>query len=226
MDLRQEVLDANRWIVDRNLVELTWGNVSAISDDRKKIVIKPSGVKLHHATAKEMSEISRDGVLIAGKKPSVDTPSHIEIYNAFPKIKSVIHTHSKYATIFAQANRCIPCLGTTHADYFYGDVPCVPHPQAPEVNNGYEMHTGRIIGEYFTKNKINYLHTPACIVQGHGVFVWGENISTTLETAYVLEVISEMAFKTLMLEPKAKLERYVRDKHFFRKHGTTKYYGQ
>ena len=223
MGIKQSVLEANKWIVDKGLVELTWGNVS-VKDIN--IVIKPSGIALDQAVPDDMSEVNPDCQHLSGKKPSVDTPSHVELYKNFPGIKSVIHTHSKYATIFAQANRAIPCLGTTHADYFYGDVPCVPHPSAEGVKNSYEANTGRIIGEYFTHNELNYLHTPACLVQGHGVFVWGTSVNHALETAYVLEIVAEMAYKTLLLDSHSRLADFVVQKHFTRKHGDTKYYGQ
>jgi len=137
-----------------------------------------------------------------------------------------VHTHSKYSTIFAQAGRDIPCLGTTHADYFYGDIPCVSHPSKKLVKNDYELNTGNLIVEHYHKNDIKYDYMPACIVSGHGTFVWGENIEKALENVYVLEIIAEMAYKTLLLNPKASLKKYVLDKHYLRKHGDNKYYGQ
>jgi L-ribulose-5-phosphate 4-epimerase len=226
MVTKSEVLEANRWIVAQGLVKLTWGNVSALSDDKTAIIIKPSGLALDNATPDDMSVVSLEGELLGGQKPSVDTPTHLELYECFPTIGCVVHTHSKYGTIFAQANRPIPCLGTTHADYFSGDIPCIPHPNRTEVEEEYEIATGRIIGEYFRENGLDYNQIPACIVQGHGVFVWGETGNKTLESAYVLELVAEMALNTLLLEPHSHLADYVAEKHFSRKHGQTSYYGQ
>jgi L-ribulose-5-phosphate 4-epimerase len=226
MAVKEEVLAANRWIVDQGLVKLTWGNVSALNDDKTALIIKPSGVSLDTAVADDMSLVSLNGELLSGKKPSVDTPTHLELYEYFPTIECVVHTHSKYGTIFAQANRPIPCLGTTHADYFAGHIPCIPHPDAEEIEEGYEMHTGRIIGEYFNENEIDYSHVPGCIVQGHGVFAWGETGNTAIESAYVLELVAEMAFKTLILDSYSHLADFVAEKHFSRKHGQASYYGQ
>jgi len=226
MEIKDKVLDANRWIVQKGLVELTWGNVSAVTTNGDSIVIKPSGIQLDSATRDDMSAVDWSGTLLSGRKASVDTPSHLQIYNAFPEIGSVVHTHSRYGTIFAQANRPIPCLGTTHADYFYGDIPCIPHPPQEEVENDYEENTGRIIGEYFDENGLNCLHVPGCVVQGHGVFAWGQTIECALENAHVLELVAEMAYKTLMLDQYSSLADFVLEKHFTRKHGKTKYYGQ
>jgi L-ribulose-5-phosphate 4-epimerase len=226
MAMKEEVLAANKWIIAQGLVKLTWGNVSALNDDKTAIIIKPSGISLDTATVDDMSVVAMDGKLLEGKKPSVDTPTHLELYNRFPGIGCVVHTHSKYGTIFAQANRAIPCLGTTHADYFADEIPCIPHPDQKEISEDYEISTGRIIGEYFNENRINYNHVPGCLVQGHGVFVWGEKGNKAIETAYVLELVAEMAFKTLVLEPSSQLADFVAEKHFTRKHGQTSYYGQ
>jgi L-ribulose-5-phosphate 4-epimerase len=220
------ILKANQWIVKKGLAELTWGNVSALDKENGRVIIKPSGVSLSLAIPGEMAVVLLSGEHREGKKPSVDTPTHIEIYNHFPDVRSIAHTHSKYATIFAQANRAIPCVGTTHADYFYGTIPCIPHPNKEMIEKDYEKHTGRIIGEYFKKNKLNYNEVPGCIVRGHGAFVWGKTIETTLETTLVLEIIAEMAYKTLLLEPSARLANFVIEKHFTRKHGSKNYYGQ
>ena len=226
MEVKLRVLQANQWIVDKGLVKLTWGNVSALDDTSAAIIIKPSGISLQEATEEDMSVIAWDGTLLRGKKPSVDTPTHLELYERFPEVRCIVHTHSKYGTIFAQANRSVPCLGTTHADYFAGDIPCVPHPSENQINTDYEMFTGRIIGEYFKRNGFIYNHIPGCIVQGHGVFTWGETIDKALETAYVLELVAEMAFKTLALDSYSYLADFVAEKHFARKHGQTSYYGQ
>lgn len=224
MNIRQKVLEANRWIVDKKLVELTWGNVSAKNDNL--VYIKPSGINLNNAVDSDVSIVNIDGISIGGLKPSVDTPTHLALYRGFKNIGCVVHTHSKYSTIFAQAGCDIPCLGTTHADYFYGDIPCVSHPSKKLVKTDYELNTGNLIVEHYQKNDIKYDYMPACIVSGHGTFVWGENIEKALENVYVLEVIAEMAYKTLLLNPKASLKKYVLDKHYLRKHGDSKYYGQ
>lgn len=225
-DLKQQVLNANKWIVEKKLVELTWGNVSSLDSCKEKIYIKPSGVDLYSAKSDDIAVVDRSGTSISGLKPSVDTPTHLALYRGFKDLMCVVHVHSKYSTIFAQAGLDIPCLGTTHADYFYGDIPCVPHPSIEEVRGEYEMNTGNLIVEHYRKNNINYCHIPACVVSGHGAFIWGENINDTLERAFVLEVVAEMAFKTRMMNPQASLEKYVLDKHYLRKHGNKKYYGQ
>ena len=224
--IKEEVLSANKWIVDKGLVELTWGNVSAIDKDSQIIYIKPSGVQLDNIISDDIAAIDLSGQHIGGLKPSVDTPTHIALYKEFPGIGCVIHTHSKYSTIFAQSGQPIPCLGTTHADYFYGSIPCIKHPQKEEVQQDYELNTGKIICAHYLNNDINYKQVPACTVMGHGVFVWGKDIQDALQNAYVLEIIAEMAYKTLLINPSATLADYVLDKHFLRKHGDNKYYGQ
>ena len=152
---KQDVLFANRWIVEKGLAQLTWGNVSARDIEKEAVYIKPSGVNLNLTTSEDISEVTLSGVHYNGKKPSVDVLTHLELYKHFPEINSVAHTHSKYATIFAQANMDIPCLGTTHADYFYGDIPCIPHPAKEQISEDYECNTGIVICEYFIKNNID-----------------------------------------------------------------------
>ena len=225
-ELKNKVLNANKWIVDKKLVELTWGNVSAYNRNNNQIYIKPSGVALDKTTAEQISVLTSEGHRLDGLKPSVDTPTHIALYKHFETIECVIHTHSKYSTIFAQAGREIPCLGTTHADYFNGPIPCIAAPSAQNVEQDYEMNTGLIICKHFDENNVDYKYMNACLVSGHGVFVWGSSVDKALENAYVLELVAEMAYKTLMLNPLATLEDYILDKHFMRKHGKTKYYGQ
>jgi len=226
MTCKKQVLDANKWIVEKKLVELTWGNVSYFDRNQGKIYIKPSGVNLAKATPDDVSEITLDGRLISGKKPSVDTPTHLEIYKNFDRVDCVIHTHSKYCTIFAQSNISIPCLGTTHADYFYGDIPCIDHTDVIDTSKDYERNTGKNICEHYKVNKINPLYVGVCLVKGHGVFCWGKGIEKTLERAFVSEALAEMAYKTLILNPCAELQPHILDKHFLRKHGDKKYYGQ
>ena len=224
--IKKEVLKANRWIVEKDLVELTWGNVSYRQGD--VIYIKPSGVDLDTATEEDISVLTIYGQKIDGKKPSVDTPTHLEIYKNFNNINCIVHTHSKYSTTFAQANRQIPCLGTTHADYFYGDIPCVPHPNRRQIETNYELETGVEICKYFKSSGIDYKRMPCSLVSGHGAFIWGPSIEQTLETAYVLELVAEMAYKSLTLigASSMRIPKYVIDKHFFRKNGKEKYYGQ
>lgn len=220
------VLGANKWIVDKGLVKLTWGNVSFYDRDKGKVYIKPSGVNLSIATDDQVSCVDICGNILSGLRPSVDMPTHLEIYKVFENANCVVHTHSKYATIFAQAALPIPCLGTTHSDYFYGDIPCIPHPLGKEVSENYEINTGRIICEFYKKQGISPKSVQACLVSGHAPFVWGSNIEDALENAYVLEIISEYAYKTLMLNPESSLSKEILEKHFFRKHGSEKYYGQ
>ena len=219
-------LYANKWIVEKKLVELTWGNVSCFDRKNETIYIKPSGVSLEDTTEEDISGMSYNGYHLFGKKPSVDTPTHLEIYARFPKVNCVIHTNSKYATIFAQAGMSIPCLGTTHADYFYGEIPCVDNTNPAETKAAYEECTGERICRHFKKNKIDPLQVGACLVNGHGVFSWDSTVERALERAYVLEIVAEMAFKTLMLNKDARLDKFILDKHFLRKHGEKKYYGQ
>ena len=223
---KQEILSANKWIVDKGLVELTWGNVSFYDSSQGLVYIKPSGVKLEATHPQDISCLDCGGTLVSGLKASVDTPTHIKIYENFDGVHSVVHTHSKYATIFAQSGIGIPCLGTTHSDYFYGTIPCVPHPKGVQIEESYEESTGQIICDYYRKSHINPLRVQACLVSGHGPFVWGTTIKSALENAYVLEVIAEFAYKTIVLNPNAHLAENIMNKHFFRKHGSKKYYGQ
>ena len=224
--IKQQVLDANRKIVEMGLVSLTWGNVSFRNTSTGRIYIKPSGVNLQDLLPSEISCTRLDGTLISGKKPSVDLPTHLELYRECPEINSVIHTHSKYATIFAQSSRSIPCLGTTHADYFFGNIPCISHPNANAVREEYEKNTGASIIKFYKANNISYNDMAACLIDGHGPFVWGTSIKVSVERAHVLELVAEMAHKTLLLNPDAFLEVFITKKHFLRKHGNKSYYGQ
>ena len=221
---KKELLDSNLEILRNGLVSLTWGNVSCRVGDM--IIIKPSGINLSRATPEDMSVVDLEGNLIAGLKPSVDTPAHIELYNGFPEIKSVVHTHSKFATSFAQANTPIRCLGTTHADYFRGDVPVVSIPMWDDKVS-YEKKTGEAIVKYFDSNNISCLQVPAVLVESHGVFTWGEDMKAAVETARVVELVAEMKAITLSINPnKGNLALQISEKHFFRKNGDGKYYGQ
>lgn len=224
--MKSQVLQANRKIVDEGLVELTWGNVSFFDRPSGLIFIKPSGVDLSLATEQEISVVNIQGELLSGKKPSVDLPTHLEIYKGFEEVNCVVHTHSKYATIFAQARQPIPCLGTTHADYFNGDIPCVPHATEEQVTEAYEKFTGLAITEFYRSNLISCMDNPACLVSGHGVFVWSDTIAKALEVAKVTEIVAEMAHKTILMNRSASIEQFILSKHFLRKNGANKTYGQ
>jgi len=222
-----EVLEANKAIVENNLSILTWGNVSIIDRDKSVIYIKPSGADLGSLSPEDISVVStKDGSRVSGMRPSVDTDIHLEIYKGFKSIGSIVHTHSVYATSFAQAGMGVPCLGTTHADYFYGEVPCVPQPTYEEVQDKYEKFTGSGIVNYFDYYNIDPAHIPAALVEGHGVFCWGKSSQDAIETSIILEKVSEMALLTLSLRRDCNLSDYILEKHFTRKHGDSKYYGQ
>ena len=223
-DAKNQTLQANKWIVDKKLVSLTWGNVSLKRENR--VFIKPSGIDLESASIEHMSEIDLNSNIISGLKPSVDTPAHLELYSGFEGINSIVHTHSKYATVFAQLNRPIDCLGATHADYFKGSIPVVPIPDWND-SESYEKTTGKAIVSYFQEKDINPLDISATLVSGHGVFAWGETLDQALENAYVLELIAEMAYLTIVVRPlAAELDSKILEKHFLRKNGNGKYYGQ
>ena len=222
-----EVLNANKWIVDKDLCMLTWGNVSYMDRDKSVVYIKPSGADLNSISPDDISQVSFDDEkLIGGLKPSVDTKIHLELYRNFEEVKAVVHTHSLHATSFAQASKGIPCLGTTHADYFFGEIPCVPQPTPEMIVEDYERHTGKCIANYFLKHNISSSSVPAALVEGHGVFCWGKTLKNALENAMIVEKIAEMALITLSLNPNSELSSYVLYKHFLRKHGGASYYGQ
>jgi|TARA_R110000824_G_scaffold101327_3_gene240704 L-ribulose-5-phosphate 4-epimerase len=223
---KKEVLEANRWMVNKGLVSMTWGNLSYCDRNTNRVYIKPSGVDLNLLNEKDISCVDLNGVLISGKSPSVDLPTHLEIYKSFMGICSIAHTHSKYATIFAQSQKSIPCLGTTHADYFFGEIPCIAYPTTEEVVKNYEKYTGAAIIKFYKMQDIGYNDIPACLLAGHGPFVWGNTVDKAIEHAYVLELVAEMAYKTLLLNPESTLEKFIIDKHFLRKHGDKGYYGQ
>ena len=222
--LKQEVFEANLALVKYNLVIFTWGNVSAKEGDY--IVIKPSGVEYDKMTAEDMVVLDFDGNIIEGKyKPSSDTPTHIELYKSFKDIKGIVHTHSTNATSFAQAGRSIDCFGTTHADYFYGSIPCTRPLTKEETENEYEKNTGKVIVETFAD--INHNDIPSVLVHSHGVFSWGKSASNAVHTAVVLEELAKMNLNTLILNSKnSVINQYTLDKHYSRKHGQNAYYGQ
>jgi len=225
-ELKREVWQANLNLVQAGLVTLTWGNVSGISRDDGLLVIKPSGVKYEGLRADDMVVVDLEGRVVDGdKRPSSDTSTHIELYKAFRSVGGIAHTHSMYAVMFAQALREIPCLGTTHADHFYGAVPVTRFLTEEEVERAYEQSTGKVIVERF--QDLDPAAMRGVLVAGHGPFCWGEDADDAVRSAVVLESVAKMAFGTLQLNPNANvLPRYILQKHYQRKHGANAYYGQ
>ena len=225
-ELKKTVLEANLNLVKYNLVTLTWGNVSGIDRSKNLIVIKPSGVDYGEMTVDDLVVLDLNGKIIEGsKRPSSDTATHIELYKAFPVIGGITHSHSEYATIFAQACKEIPCFGTTHADQFYGPVPLTRFLTEEEVNSGYELNTGKVIIERF-KN-LDPVATPGVLLSGHAPFTWGKNPVDSVKNNLVLERIAKMALFSLQLNNKLEeLPNYILKKHYLRKHGPDAYYGQ
>ena len=226
--LKQEVYEANLELHKRGIVIYTWGNVSGIDRASGNMVIKPSGVAYEQMTAEDMVVVNvQTGEVVEGKwKPSSDTATHLELYRAFPKIGGITHTHSVNAVAFAQAGLPVPALGTTHADYFYGNIPCTRELTEQEVKEAYEANTGKVIVESLNPMDTDIMAIPAILVKNHGPFTWGKNAAESVYHAVVLETIAEMAIKTMQLNSKSELKQYVLDKHYFRKHGAGAYYGQ
>ena len=226
--LKEQVCDANLELVRRGVVIYTWGNVSGIDKNRGLVVIKPSGVDYNEMKPKDMVVVDMEtGEIVEGSyKPSSDTPTHLELYRAFPSIGGITHTHSINAVAFAQAGIDIPALGTTHADYFYGVIPCTKELTQAEVEVAYEVNTGRVIVETLKERNIDPMAVPGIVVKNHGPFSWGKDAAASVYHAVVMEVVAEMNLKTLMLNPEATMKQYVLDKHYLRKHGPNAYYGQ
>lgn len=224
--LRQQVLAANLLLPKYALVTLTWGNVSGIDRASGLVVIKPSGVNYTALTAEDMVIVDLDGKIIEGKlNPSSDTPTHVELYKAFPNIGGIVHAHSRWATSFAQAGKPIEPTGTTHADYFYGTIPCTRQMTPAEIAGNYEKETGKLIVETF--RPLDPDSVPAILIQNHGPFCWGETPEKAVETAVVLEEVAFMHFHALKLNSDLLLmQNELLDKHFLRKHGKDAYYGQ
>ena len=224
--LKERVLKANKDLTRHNIVILTWGNASAITEDRKYVVIKPSGLDYDAMKISDLVVVDLEGNIIEGeRRPSTDLKTHLEIYRKFRGVFGIVHTHSINATAFAQAGKEIPVLGTTHADHFYKGVPCTRLLTAEEVNGDYEQSTGNVIVETF--NGQEYIDTPGVLVAGHGPFVWGKSPEEAVLNAVVLEEIAAIALKTYMLNCHVKeIPEYIRDKHYQRKHGAKAYYGQ
>jgi L-ribulose-5-phosphate 4-epimerase len=225
-ELRNQVLAANLELARSGLVQLTWGNVSGIDRERGLMVIKPSGVEYSALRAEDLVVLDLDGRAVDGKlKPSSDTPSHLVLYRAFKELGGITHAHSVYATMFAQACREIPCLGTTHADQFCGAVPLARALTPEEVEQGYEVNTGRVIVERLAG--VNPLHMPAVLAAHHGPFTWGKNAADAVRNAVALETVAKMAWGTLLLNPGiGPIPAHILDKHWQRKHGPAAYYGQ
>lgn len=224
--LRQQVLEANLLLPKFGLVTLTWGNVSGIDRVSGFVAIKPSGVCYEELTMDNIVIVDLDGKIVEGDlKPSSDTPTHLELYKAFPHIGGIVHTHSRWATSFAQAGRLIEPTGTTHADYFYGSIPCTRFLTPAEISKNYELETGRVIVETFSN--LDPIAVPAVLVQSHGSFCWGKTPEKALETAAVLEEVAFMQYHALMLNPDlSPMQKELLDKHFLRKHSKKAYYGQ
>lgn len=223
--LKEEVFKANMDLVKHNLVILTWGNVSGIDREQGLIVIKPSGVSYDTMKVTDMVVIDLDGNVIDGKyKPSSDTKTHIELYKAFEKIGGIVHTHSPMATSFAQASCGVKPMGTTHADYFYGEIPCTRQLTIAEIESDYEKATGEVIIETF--KDIDYMAIPAVLIKEHGPFSWGKNPHDAVYHSIVLEEVCKMSYNSVILNPKTTLQSAILDKHYNRKHGTNSYYGQ
>lgn len=225
-ELRQAVCDANRRLADDGLVTLTWGNVSGISPDRRHVVIKPSGIAYRDLRPTDLVIVDLDNRVVEGDlRPSSDTPTHTHLYRHFTGIGGITHTHSPHATAFAQARRPIPCLGTTHADHFHGEVPVTRPLSAAEVAGDYEANTGRVIVERFAD--LDPVAVPAVLVAGHGPFTWGPDAAHSVTNAIALEAIARLALLTQQAHPDAPaLEDYVLERHYQRKHGPDAYYGQ
>jgi L-ribulose-5-phosphate 4-epimerase len=227
--LKKEVFEANMLLPKYGLITFTWGNVSGVDRESGLMVIKPSGVEYDNMTAEDMVVVSLEtGETVEGKwKPSSDTATHVALYNAFPEIGGIVHTHSRWATSFAQAGRGIPAYGTTHGDYFYGEIPCTRKMTAEEIGGEYEKETGNVIIETFNIIDIDENSIPAVLVNSHGPFAWGTDPENAVHNAVVLEELAFMALQTEFLNPDVRpMQQELLDKHFLRKHGENAYYGQ
>lgn len=223
--LKEEVFRANLNLVKHGLVVFTWGNASAIDRSTGYVIIKPSGVAYDYMNVEDMVVVNLDGTIVEGRfKPSSDTPTHLALYKAFPEIGGVVHTHATYATAWAQAGMDIPNIGTTHADYFRGAIPCTDDMTEEEVNGDYERETGKVIVKRF-KN-LNVVHTPGVLVKNHGPFTWGDDVNSAVHHAVVLEQVAKMAYIACHINPHPTMNLCLIEKHFNRKHGSNAYYGQ
>lgn len=224
-ELKDKVYEANLDLVKHGLVIFTWGNVSGIDRERELIAIKPSGIDYEKLTPKDIVVVDLEGKVVEGNlKPSSDTPTHIELYKSFLEIGGVSHTHSTYATSWAQAGEAIPVIGTTHADYFSQDIPCTPDMTLEEIKGSYEKETGKLIVRSF--HGINPLHLPGVLVKNHGPFTWGKTPGEAVQNSVVLEQIAQMAYLSYTINPNLDMNQPLVDKHYKRKHGDNAYYGQ
>lgn len=223
--LKEQVFQANLDLVKHGLVIFTWGNVSGIDREKGLVVIKPSGVSYEKMKASDMVVVNIDGEVVEGNlKPSSDTPTHLVLYKSFQNIGGVVHTHSEWATSWAQAGKGIPAIGTTHADYFYGEIPCTRKMTIAEIEGEYEKETGIVIVERF-KN-LNPDMIPGVLVNNHGPFSWGKNADDAVHNAVVMEEVAKMTFRSLTLNPSVTMDQVLLDRHYLRKHGKNAYYGQ
>ncbi len=227
-ELKQKVYEANMDLPRYGLVTFTWGNVSAIDRESGLFVIKPSGVAYDKLKPEDMVVMDLSGSRIEGRyNPSSDTATHLELYKAFPQIGGVVHTHSSYATSWAQAGRDIPCYGTTHADYIYGEVPCVRCLTKEEIEEAYEENTGHLIVNTFRRLHKDPLAVPAVLCKNHGPFAWGKDAGDAVHNAVVLEEVAKMAYRAEIINPRIQpAPQELQDKHYYRKHGANAYYGQ
>lgn len=224
--LKKEVYEANMLLHKYGLVTFTWGNVSGIDRESGLFVIKPSGVDYDKLTPDDMVVMNLNGERAEGRlNPSSDTATHLELYKAFPEIGGIVHTHSSWATSWAQSGRSIPCYGTTHADYFYGEIPCLRCLTKEEIDEAYEKNTGLLIVNEFKKRDVKAV--PACLCKNHGPFAWGKNANEAVHNAVVLEECAKMAARTEMINSSVQpAPQELQDKHYYRKHGANAYYGQ
>lgn len=229
-ELKKVVYEANMALQSYGLIVFTWGNVSGIDREKGLFVIKPSGVPYEDLKPSDMVVVNMKGEKVEGDlSPSSDTPTHLALYQAFPSAQGVVHTHSRWATIWAQAGRGVPAYGTTHGDYFYGEIPCTRRMTPDEIHGAYELETGNVIIETFVSQGIDPAHVPAVLVQSHGPFTWGKDAADAVHNAVVLEELAMMAWHTEMIAgsaPRSPMQSELLDKHFLRKHGPGAYYGQ
>ena len=227
-ELKERVFRANLDLVRHNLVIFTWGNVSGIDREKGLVVIKPSGVDYDSMKASDMVVVDlKTGETVEGElNPSSDTPTHLILYRTYPDIGGIVHTHSTYATAWAQAGKDIPNIGTTHSDYYHNDIPCTGDMTEKEIKGDYELETGNVIVKRLNQGNINHMHTPGALVKNHGPFAWGKNPDNAVYNAVVMEQVAKMAYLSFAINPETSMNPLLVEKHFSRKHGPNAYYGQ
>lgn len=227
-ELKEKVWKANLQLPAHHLVTFTWGNVSALDKETGYFVIKPSGVPYEDLKPEDMVVVDLDGNKVEGDlNPSSDTPTHAVLYSRFPELGGIVHTHSSFATSWAQAGRDIPCYGTTHADYIYGPIPCVRNLTKQEIDEAYEKNTGILIADYFKESGRDLMAVPGALCKNHGVFTWGKDADDAVYNAVVFEEVAKMAYVTEQINPRVTpAPQELQDKHYYRKHGANAYYGQ